>query len=490
MPPGGRFIVSEKLVKLPFAFIPPRLHGRKLKYFQPREKELEEIRSIIFPSQGCQGLQKHRSFIITGLGGAGKTELAFEFVTKFGKQFDAVFFLIADSESRLSEQYSTIAFDLGLVDSSDITNQALCVETFRTWLGDPVNGAPETQEAKTLLNWLLVFDNAEDPEVIKKFWPGGQSGSILLTTRNPLLASPELSITGKMQLQGFSTVDGAQFLRFCAQDEKPNDLRTAADAEAIVEWVQGLSLAIHQLGRIMDCEHLSVSKFREIHPTKSDLYGRLCKVDGNGGSLTTVWALNELYECQKDTLALLSLVAMLNPECIEDRILKPRPTSVNADGSAMAIPQYIAYRTRLTETSLIEVDGDTEVVTIHRIVQDVTRDMAVRYGFAASTFNDAVKRVAEQWPFLNRNYKTGSATKVGRWKECHRTYRHILHLMDVHAELTALAVGSLASTELIELLLEAAQYVKLVTCLAFEKRLISRQISDGMRRRSRGNPPA
>lgn len=88
--------------------------------------------------------------------------------------------------------------------------------------------------------------------------------------------------------------------------------------------------------------------------------------------------------------------------------------------------------------------------------------MAVRYGFAASAFNDAVNRVAEQWPFLNRNYKTGSATKVERWEECHQTYRHILHLTEVHAELTSLAVSSLASTELIELLLEAAQYVELV----------------------------
>lgn len=351
-------------MKLPFNFIPPRFDGQKSKYFQPREKELEEIRSTILPSQGCPGLQNHRSFLITGLGGAGKTELAFKFVTDFEKQFDAVFFLIADSESRLSEQYSTIASDLGLVDSSDTTNQELCAETFRTWLGDPVNGALETQEAKTLVNWLLVFDNAEDPEVIKRFWPGGQSGSILLTTRNPLLASPELSITGKMQLKGFSTVDGAHLLRFRAQDEKAHDLRTEADAEAIVEWVQGLPLAIDQLGRIMYCEPLSVSKFREIHPTKSDLHGRLYKVDESDGSLATIWGLNELYERQKYTLALLSLVAMLDPECIEDRTLKPRPTSLVADRSTAAMTQYIANRKRLAETSLIEVDRDTQVVSI------------------------------------------------------------------------------------------------------------------------------
>lgn len=459
-------------MKLPFNFFPARLNGRESKYFQPREKELEEIRSTMLPSQGFPSLLNHRSFLITGLGGAGKTELAFNFVTKFKKQFDAVFFLIADSESRLSEQYSTIAFDLGLVESSDTSNQELCADTFRTWLGHPVKGAPETQEAKTLVNWLLVFDNAENSEVVKKFWPGGQHGSILLTTRNPLLASHELFITGKMQLKGLSTLDGAQFLRFRAQDEKANDFRTEADAEAIVEWVQGLALAIDQLGRIMYHEHLPISKFREIYPTKSDLYGRLYKVDENDGNLVTVWALNGLYERQKDTFALLSLVAMLDSECIEDRTLKPRPTNLNADGSPEGLPQYIAYRKHLTDTSLIEVDRDTQEVSIHRVVQDVTRDMAVRHGFAASAFNNAVNRVAEQWPFLNRNYKTGSATKADRWEECHRAYRHILRLMEVHAELTALAVSSLASTELIELLLEAAQYVNLMTCSGSQQTLI------------------
>ena len=461
MPPGDRLIVNEKLGKMPFNFIPPRFDGRKSGPFQTREKELEEIRSTLLPSQGCPSLQSHRCFLITGLGGAGKTELAFQFVTNFEKHFDAVFFLLANSESRLCEQYSTIALDLGLVDPSDTTdNQELCAETFRTWLADPVKAPLETQEAQTLVKWLLVFDNAEDPAVIRKFWPGGQSGSILLTTRNPRLASPELSIAGKMRLQGFSTVEGAQLLRRCAQDEKADDSRTEADAEAIVEWIQGLPLTIDRLGRLMRYNHLSVSKFRKICPMKSDVYGRLYNVDEKDGSLATVWGLNELYERQKDTFALLSLLAMLDPECIEDRTLKPRLNSLNADGSAMTLPQYTAYRTQLTDTPLIEVDRDTQAVSINRVVQDVTRSMAVCHGFAATAFNDAVNRVAEQWPFLNRNYKTGSATKVERWKDCHRTYRHILHLMVVHAELASLAVSSLAITELIELLLEAAQYVK------------------------------
>ena len=329
IPPGGRFIINEELLKLPFNFIPLRFNGRESKYFQPREKELQQIRSCIFPSQNDPFSPNSRSFLISGLGGVGKTELAFRFVNESREHFDAIFFLIADSESRLSEQYSTIACDLGLIEPSDKNNQELCSETFRTWLGDPVKGAPQAQEAKVLIKWLLVFDNAESIDVIQKFWPGPGHGSILLTSRNPLLASSELNIDRAIQLEGLSTDDGARLLRIQAKDTEPDDLRTEADSKAIVEWVQGLPMAIDQLGRIIYNDRLSVSQFRKFYRTKSDVYSRLYKGHRTDENLGTAWALNWMYDRQKDTFALLSLVSLLDPESIDHRILKPRPQSLN-----------------------------------------------------------------------------------------------------------------------------------------------------------------
>ena len=72
-------------------------------------------------------------------------------------------------------------------------------------------------------------------------------------------------------------------------------------------------------------------------------------------------------------------------------------------------------------------------------------------------FKTAVSRVADLWPFLNRDYVTGSATKVDRWKACNEAYPHVLHLLEVHMELSAQGVEGLANSEFIELLLEATQ---------------------------------
>lgn len=457
IPHGDRFIVNKKLVKLPFIFLPAKFNEQDNKYFQSREKELREIYSHVLSPQGDNDSLNYRSFLIKGLGGAGKTELAFRFITRYKEHFDAIFFLNADSESRLSEQYSKIAWDLGLVDDSDVTNQEHCSECFRTWLGDPVKGVPETQKAKTFVKWLLVFDNAKSDKVVGKFWPGGQHGHILLTSRSPLLASSELYIHGSLQLKGFPVIEGAQFLRIRAQDDKSSDLKTDSDAQAITKWVQGLPMALDQLGRIIWNDHLSISKFRELYPTKSDIYDRFSQDSENDNNIITAWNLNGLYERHRDAFALLSIIAMLDSETIEYRTLEPRPTSLNFNGTPTTKKQHLEYRKHLIDASFIGIDRDSQKVSAHDIVQDVMINMTVRYGLAQSAFKDAVHRVAEQWPFLNRNYVTGTATRVDRWKDCSQSYPHIVRLMAVHVDLRALGVRSLASLELAELLLEAVQ---------------------------------
>jgi hypothetical protein len=37
-----------------------------------------------------------------------------------------------------------------------------------------------------LANWLIVFKNADQPEIINDFWPSNGYGSILVTSRDPM----------------------------------------------------------------------------------------------------------------------------------------------------------------------------------------------------------------------------------------------------------------------------------------------------------------
>lgn len=107
---------------LPFQYIPFEITGRES--FQPREKELDSIRSTLIPQDQTPidtETPGHRSFLITGPEGIGKTELALRFIEQYRDQFDAVFFLDADSENRLSSMWvymSITAINLLIVRSS------------------------------------------------------------------------------------------------------------------------------------------------------------------------------------------------------------------------------------------------------------------------------------------------------------------------------------------------------------------------------------
>lgn len=462
VPPGGRFIVDEKSVKLPVEFIPSRFKGREARYFQPMEKELERIQATLFPSRPENHdiqTQSHRAFSVTGLGGVGKTELVYRYLTRFKYQFDAIFFVPADSESQLCKQYSAMSFELGLVDSIDRSNPELCSETFRYWLGDPVTGIPESQEANATVKWLLVFDNVRDPDILERFWPAGNKGSIITTSRNPL-SLHGVHITERLQLEGLAIPDAVQLLKSCARDESRDDSELEKEATTIAEWVEGFPLALEQLGDIIYGNYLTISRFRHIYPTKSDLFKRLHAGYNNNETLATTWDLEKLRERNEEAFYMLCLVSLLDPERIENSILIPRLDPSDTNSRSMSLSKYISIRKKLADTSLIDVDRETGDIRVHRLVQDVTKSLVVHTGLAASAFQTAIGRVADQWPFLNRGYVIGSATEADRWEDCRRLYPHILRLKQVYEEFVQLDVRFLAGPDLAELLLKAAQLVE------------------------------
>jgi hypothetical protein len=57
-------------------------------------------------------------------------------------------------------------------------------------------------------SWLLIFDNADDLEILKHGWPEGGFGSILITTRDYSAASHPAS--RGIQVKSFTPEQGAQ----------------------------------------------------------------------------------------------------------------------------------------------------------------------------------------------------------------------------------------------------------------------------------------
>ena len=72
-----------------------------------------------------------RQFALCGLGGLGKTEIALEFVLQHKDDYDAIFWVHADTVAKLNECYNDISIKLGLQDPSEKQNHVVGRETLK-----------------------------------------------------------------------------------------------------------------------------------------------------------------------------------------------------------------------------------------------------------------------------------------------------------------------------------------------------------------------
>ncbi|MFD0512381.1 NB-ARC domain-containing protein [Streptomyces aureus] len=114
---------------------------------------------------------------LQGMGGVGKSQLAVEYVYRHLNEYQIVWWIPAEQPQQIRQFLVQLANRLGLNVGSGEANTAVpaVIEALR--VGEPFK------------NWLLIFDNAEDPESVREFFPTNGPGRILVTSRNAQWAS-------------------------------------------------------------------------------------------------------------------------------------------------------------------------------------------------------------------------------------------------------------------------------------------------------------
>lgn len=148
--------------------------------FVGRQEELKNIHKLL------QSNGSRRTVVLHGLGGIGKTQLAAQYAKIHKGDYSAIFWLDIRDENSVKNGFIRIAKRIlreqpgaGMI--ADDSNPYLLINAVKEWLDQPKN----TQ-------WLIVFDNYDNPKVvgsrdqgmvdIAEYLPENDHGSIILTT--------------------------------------------------------------------------------------------------------------------------------------------------------------------------------------------------------------------------------------------------------------------------------------------------------------------
>ncbi|KAJ7727617.1 P-loop containing nucleoside triphosphate hydrolase protein [Mycena metata] len=185
--------------------------------FQGREKILTKMQDYF-----AQDMGKQHIYVLHGLGGAGKTQVALKFIQE-SSHFTNVFLVDASTVETIDTGFKNIA---KLQHAGDSSEDAV------KWLIGKHG------------SWLVFFDNADDPKLdLYKFLPPCNHGNIIITSRNP-----ELRVYGShSSVSGMEEEDAIALLLKSGAVEQitSSDKKTAAH---IVKVLWHLPLAIVQAG--------------------------------------------------------------------------------------------------------------------------------------------------------------------------------------------------------------------------------------------------
>ena len=409
------------------------------------------------------------TFIITGLGGVGKTEVARDFAIKNQNQFDAIIFIVADQRDRLVQSYAEVALSLGLVEPRSTPDPDNDREKLKLWFENPVktpNGGMDlpnrlSGDNEGRAKWLLIFDNADNPQVLSDFWPIAGFGSVLVTSRDPSTKIQHYPFSDGLALEGLPTQDAMTLLKALTHNSNGGDESDIA-AKAIVQRLEGLPLAIDQIASIITRRSLSLSDFVRDYVQASayhKLYDERHTRNGYERSLGSVWAFDSLEAENKAAFSLLSVLAMLDPACIQEEVMLKSLDSRSTNEYPRLKTDYNDVLAVLIERSMIRRNRENGSLHIHRLVQDVARArMAKRRDTFTTAFTIAWKSVSACFP--NRDEDMNTAGSVGRWQRCSVIYTHVVQLSKVTRELQEIQPDFGFPLEYVDLLYEAAWYVE------------------------------
>lgn len=291
---------------------------------------------------------------IVGLGGVGKTQIAIEYAHRNIENYELIAWIRAEETETLLVDFANLA-------------HAMRVPGVGGMSPDDLVGAVHVALAERDA-WLLVFDNAEEPESIRPYIPLLGRGHILVTSRNPNWRS----ITTPIELSSFEREESIEFL------VKRSGDTDQGGAGAVAEALGDLPLALEQAGAYVEqATVITLTRYAKLFSERhEELWRNQTPPDAYHATVATTWslAIDKLGKKSPASVELMKLVSFLAANDIPVWLLTEGKEAFREPLRSAVSDEIALSRTLGALRSQSLVTQVAESISVHRLVQTVVQD--------------------------------------------------------------------------------------------------------------------
>ncbi|MFD9701423.1 FxSxx-COOH system tetratricopeptide repeat protein [Lentzea sp. NPDC059081] len=308
--------------------------------FVGRRSLLTDMQSSLSTGDGVVALH--------GMGGVGKSTAALEYADRFSENYDVTWRVPAEDPAVVLDRLAELAHALRIAAPSD---------------GSSASVAQLFGQLQRLDRWLIIFDNATNPDTLAEFLPRGP-GHVLISSRNPSWQT----VGTPIPVPELSRGEAVDLLRKLAPALSEDDAKLIADA------LNNLPLALVQAAALVHDYNVTARSYLELlnDPKRNVLAAEL---DGDHKSVAAAFKVTfEALSVQSPAaMQLVTLLAWLAPEPVPldllTRYAAALPTPLKgAAGDEILFPVLLA---KVRSQSLVQLRQ--EAVQMHQVLATLLR---------------------------------------------------------------------------------------------------------------------
>ncbi|MFT4314720.1 MAG: FxSxx-COOH system tetratricopeptide repeat protein [Wolbachia pipientis] len=331
---------------------------------------------------------------ISGLGGIGKTELARGYIQEYSKDYyNDVIWINAESEVSLVESFNRLAKDKLKIDTKDVNGKEKDIKSI----------VEEVYKFFSNSKSLFIFDDAEKSNYLNKFLPlhdllpDGNRPYILITSRNQ-------EWERGIEVINLNELKSEEAIEFVKRGLSIEDEFQDKEIKALVEKLQYFPLAIQQaIAYIADQRitgEFDIDDYLNEYEKKTkDLlnYEAFKGIDNDYAKTTfTAWKITtDKIAGDKGygelALRVLNVISYLAPERISREVFLGL-TGSNEEELRSAVRLLVKY-------SMVNGEQKQSVLSVHKLVQDVTRMVLEEQGKSEEVMDETFKLLKASFPY-------------------------------------------------------------------------------------------